>query len=219
MGCPGWVLRSAVWAVTAVIPQTVTIRAVQTRTTIRRAPTPPRPGPAPAAAQPPGTAQPGQPDPQNAINPPGQPPAPVAPPAGASPTVTLPDGSTGTARSPQVAAAVRDYLAGTPVDAAYRQNGLQLPPPGTPITNPVDTNSLTCGDVAMFKDHYEPVLSSVKGYHNGQVVPLGSVSSSPDFMGFFNPAAAAASAAPPAAPPVAPAPAPPAPPVPAPVGG
>ena len=178
------------------------------------------PGPAPAAAQPPGTSQPGQPDPQNGvINPPGQPPAPVAPPAGASPTVTLPDGSTGTARSPQVAAAVRDYLAGTPVDAAYRQNGLQLPPPGTPITNPVDTNSLTCGDVAMFKDHYEPVLSSVKGYHNGQVVPLGSVSSSPDFMGFFNPAAAAASAAPPAAPPVAPAPAPPAPPVPAPVGG
>jgi hypothetical protein len=78
----------------------------------------------------------------------------------------------------------------------------------------------------MFKDHYEPVLSSVKGYHNGQVVPLGSVSSSPDFMGFFNPAAAAAAAtaAPPAAPPASPASAPAAAPppaneVPAPVGG
>ncbi len=180
------------------------------------------PGAAPAAAQPPGAAQPGAPDPQNGTNAPGQPPAPIAPPAGASPTVTLPDGSTGTARSAQVASAVRDYLAGTPVDAAYRQNGLQLPPPGTPITNPVDTNSLTCGDVAMFKDHYEPVLSSVKGYHNGQVVPLGSVSSSPDFMGFFNPAAAAATAVPPAAPaasPPAAAPPPPANDVPVPVGG
>jgi hypothetical protein len=179
------------------------------------------PAAAPAATQPPGAPQPGQPDPPNGSTPPGQPPAPLAPPAGASPTVTLPDGSTGTARSPQVASAVRDYLAGTPVDAAYRQNGLQLPPPGTPITNPVDTNSLTCGDVAMFKDHYEPVLSSVKGYHNGQVVPLGSVSSSPDFMGFFNPVAAAATAAPPAAPQASPlaAAAPPANEVPAPVGG
>jgi Domain of unknown function (DUF4226) len=179
------------------------------------------PAAAPAATQPPGGTQPGQPDTPNGTNPPGQPPAPVAPPAGASPTVTLPDGSTGTARSAQAASAVRDYLAGTPVDAAYRQNGLQLPPPGTPITNPVDTNSLTCGDVAMFKDHYEPVLSSVKGYHNGQVVPLGSVSSSPDFMGFFNPAAAAATGSPPAPPPASPlatAP-PPANEVPAPVGG
>jgi hypothetical protein len=76
----------------------------------------------------------------------------------------------------------------------------------------------------MFKDHYEPVLSSVKGYHNGQVVALGSVSSSPDFMGFFNPAAGAAAAAPPAALAASPASAPAAAPspandVPAPVGG
>jgi hypothetical protein len=181
------------------------------------------PAATPAAAAPP-AATPGQLDPPNGTAVPGQPPAPLVPPAGASPTVTLPDGSMGTARSAQVASAVRDYLAGTPVDAAYRQNGLQLPPPGTPITNPVDTNSLTCGDVAMFKDHYEPVLSSVKGYHNGQVVALGSVSSSPDFMGFFNPAAGAAAAAPPAALAASPASAPAAAPspandVPAPVGG
>jgi hypothetical protein len=176
----------------------------------------------PTAAQPP-AATPGGPDPQNGANVAGQPPAPLAAPAGASATVTLPDGSMGTARSAQVASAVRDYLAGTPVDAAYRQNGLQLPPPGTPITNPIDTNGLTCGDVAMFKDHYEPVLSSVKGYHNGQVVALGSVSSSPDFMGFFNPAAGAVTALPPAASGPSPAPAavppPPASDVPAPVGG
>ena len=180
------------------------------------------PAASPAAAGPPAATS-GQPDPPNGANAAGQPPAPLAAPVGPSPTVTLPDGSTGTARSAQVASAVRDYLAGTPVDAAYRQNGLQLPPPGTPITNPVDTNSLTCGDVAMFKDHYEPVLSSVKGYHNGQVVALGSVSSSPDFMGFFNPAAGAAAALPPVAPGASPpsAPAAPAPSidVPAPVGG
>jgi hypothetical protein len=137
----------------------------------------------------------------------GVPPAPVAPPAAPPTTVTLPDGSTATARTPQAAQAIRDYLAGGTVDAAYRQNGIQLPPPGTPVTSPVDPSRLTCGDVAMFKDHYVPVLSSVKAFVNGQVVPLGSVSSSPDFLGFIDStAAASAGAVPAAAPPAPPAP-------------
>jgi hypothetical protein len=118
--------------------------------------------------------------------------------------VKLPDGSPGTARSPQTAQAIRDYLAGDTIDAAYRKNGIQLPPPGTPVTSPVDPSHLSCGDVAMFKDHYVPVLSAVKAFVNGQVVPLGSVSSSPDFLGFIDPTAAtaAAAASTPAGPPV-----------------
>jgi len=138
---------------------------------------------------------------------PGQSPAPVVPPAAASPTVTLPDGSTANARTPQAAQAVRDYLAGGTVDAAYRQNGMTLPPVGTPVTNPVDPTRLSAGDIAMFKDHYEPLLSSVKGYLNGQVVPLSQVTSSPDFLGFIDPTAMAAAGG---TAPGAPAPAPPA---------
>jgi hypothetical protein len=57
----------------------------------------------------------------------------------------------------------------------------------------------------MFKDHYVPVLSGVKAYLGGQVVPLGSVSSSPDFLGWIDPTAAVTSAGPPAAAPAAPA--------------
>ncbi len=72
-------------------------------------------------------------------------------------TVKLPDGSTASARTPAAAQAVRDYLAGGTVDTAYHQNGMTLPPVGTPITAPVDPTRLTCGDVAMFKDHYEPI--------------------------------------------------------------
>ena len=121
----------------------------------------------------------------------GEPPSPVAPPAVPSATVKLPDGSTATARNPQAAEAIRDYLAGETVDASYRKNGIELPPPGTPITHPVDPSRLTCGDLAMFKDHYVPALSSVKAYLNGQVVPLGSVASSPDFLGWIDPTAAA----------------------------
>lgn len=141
---------------------------------------------------------------QNAGNStPGDPPTPGTAPAGPSPTVTLPDGSSATARSPQAAQAIRDYLAGKTVDAAYRQNNIQLPPPGTPVTNPVDPSHLTCGDLAMFKDHYVPVLSSVKAYVNGQVVPLESVSSSPDFLGWIDPTAAGVTSAPHGGPPAA----------------
>ena len=145
---------------------------------------------------------------QNAGNStPGDPPNAATPPATPSPAVKLPDGSTATARTPQTAQAIRDYLAGKTVDAAYRQNNIQLPPPGTPVTNPVDPSRLTCGDLAMFKDHYVPVLSSVKAFVNGQVVPLESVSSSPDFLGWFDPSAAATSTAPHSGPAAAPPPA------------
>jgi hypothetical protein len=147
----------------------------------------------------------GQPDQQNPNA--GGPPPPVAPPAGPSTTVKLPDGSPASARSPQTAQAIRDYLGGDTIDAAYRKNGIQLPPPGTPVTNPIDPSHLSCGDVAMFRDHYVPVLSAVKAFMNGQVVPLGSVSSSPDFLGFIDPTATATagtSAGPPVSVPVSP---------------
>jgi hypothetical protein len=129
----------------------------------------------------------------------GEPPTPAAPPTAPSATVKLPDGSTATARNPQAAQAIRDYLAGDTVDASYRKNGIQLPPPDTPITHPVDPRHLTCGDLAMFTDHYVPALSSVKAFLNGQVVPLGSVASSPDFLGWIDPTAAATGALAPAA--------------------
>lgn len=126
---------------------------------------------------------------------PGEPPAPVVEPVAASSTVELPDGSTAQARTPQAAQAVRDWLSGGTVDASYRQNGMTLPPVGTPVTDGVPPTQLHCGDVAMFKDHYEPVLSSVKGFLNGNVVPLSQVTSSPDFLGFIDPTAAVSAAA------------------------
>jgi hypothetical protein len=144
----------------------------------------------------------GQQDGHNATAPEGdgRPPEPIAAPVAASPVVKLPDGSSATARTPQTAAAIRDYLAGGTVDTSYRQNGIELPPPGTPVTNPVDPSRLACGDLGIFKDHYVPVLSSVKAFVNGQVAPLSSVSSSPDFLGWLDPTTLTAGAQPPAQP-------------------
>jgi hypothetical protein len=169
------------------------------------------PAKADTTTAPAGGQQPAGPQGQNRTTSDGQPPTAVVPAASASATVKLPDGSTATARNAAAAQAIRDYLAGDTVDASYRKNGIQLPPPGTPITHPVDPSRLSCGDLAMFKDHYVPVLSSVKAFLNGQVVPLGSVASSPDFLGWIDPTAAATAAAspPPASttPPGGPAPA------------
>jgi hypothetical protein len=103
--------------------------------------------------------------------------------------VSLPDGSTATARTAALAGAVKSYLGGTPVDAAYRQAGIDLPPPGTPVTNPVDPSALSCGAIGMFKDHYVVALSPVKALQNGLVVPLSAVASGPDFLGWMDPAA------------------------------
>lgn len=136
----------------------------------------------------------------------GQPPAPSATPEQASPPVVpppvaapstavqLPDGSTVTARSPAVAAALKAYLAGTPLDVAYRQAGIDLPPPGTPVTNPLDPGALTAGAIGMFKDHYVVALSAAKALQDGQVVSLSSAGSGPGFLGWMDPSAVAAPA-------------------------
>src|SRR6202011_4086034 len=89
----------------------------------------------------------------------------------------------------------KSYLAGTPLDAAYRQAGIGLPPPGTPVTNPVDPAALTAGAIGMFKDHYVVALSAAKALQDGQVVALSSVASGPDFLGWIDPSALGAAPA------------------------
>ena len=150
----------------------------------------PQPVQQPAAGQ-----QPPQPQP-NGTPGEGAPPAAQAPaPAPPTTSVQLPDGSTGNARTPALAAAVKSYLAGTPLDVAYRQAGIELPPPGTPVTNPIDPSQLTAGAIGMFKDHYVVALSAAKAFQDGQVVSLASAASGPDFLGWIDPSTLGATAA------------------------
>jgi hypothetical protein len=130
----------------------------------------------------------------------GAPAADAPPPPPPTTSVPLPDGSTGTARTTALAEAVKSYLSGTPVDAAYRDAGITLPPPGTPVTTPIDPSSLTCGAIGMFEDHYVVAVSSSKALDNGQVVALSSVTGGPGFLGWMDPAAGSAPAPAPTAP-------------------
>ncbi|ART74240.1 hypothetical protein BTO20_36950 (plasmid) [Mycobacterium dioxanotrophicus] len=112
-------------------------------------------------------------------------------PATKSTDVQLPDNSVTEARTPQGAEAVRAALNGAPVAEAWQQAaGVTLPPPGTPVTDPVPPPQLKAGDVGMWKDHQVMALGSGKVLVSGQVQPLESVSSGPDFLGWFDPTAA-----------------------------
>ena len=122
--------------------------------------------------------------------------------------ISLPDGSTANARTPELAQAVKAHLDGKPLEEAYREQHLELPPPGTPVTNPVDPSRLSAGMLAVFNDHYGVALSSVKALQDGQVVPASSIAASPGFLGWLDPSAVGAPAPTPAP---MPAPAPPAP--------
>ena len=60
-------------------------------------------------------------------------------------TVTLPDGETVTAASPQLAAAIKAAVGGAPIADAFHQQGITIPPPGTAVTNPIDAAHVVPG--------------------------------------------------------------------------
>lgn len=103
--------------------------------------------------------------------------------------VQLPSGETTEARSATGAAAVRAALDGSTVAEAYQKAGITLPPPGTPVTEPVPPTQLRAGDIGVWKDHMVMALGNGKVLVSGQVQPLESVGSGPDFLGWIDPTA------------------------------
>lgn len=158
----------------------------------------------------PGEHKPGDPatPPPGDTTPAGDHPVTAAPAAHAGPnlSVSLPDGTTTTARTELGREVVTSMMAnGSNVADEYAKKNIVLPPPGTPVIDAVSPSMLKAGDVGMWKDHYVTALGDNKVWVSGQVQSLESLGSSPDFLGWFDPTAksGAAPAAPPAAPPAA----------------
>lgn len=120
------------------------------------------------------------------------------PSAGPTP-VTLPDGETVTAASPQLAAAIQSAVGGTPIAEAFQQQGMTIPPPGTAVANPVDALRLAPGDIGIFTDRHALALGPDKALLDGQIQHIATVSG-PSFLGWEHPPAAAASATTPTTP-------------------
>ena len=99
-------------------------------------------------------------------------------------------GWTAQARTAQGATAARAALHGATVADAWHQAGVTVPPPGTPVTAPIPPTQLKAGDVGVWKDHLVMALGNSKVLVSGQVQPLSSVGSGPDFLGWMDPSAA-----------------------------
>ncbi|MCV7034904.1 MULTISPECIES: DUF4226 domain-containing protein [Mycobacterium] len=151
----------------------------------------------------------GQPDPGTARPAQQQSAPPAAVPASAAGdparVVQMPDGSPVTSSSPQKAAAMRAVLNGSSVTDGLKSAGLDIPPPGTPITRPADPNHLDPGDIAQFKSR-EPVMWMGNGkiWLDGQLQPQSALPTGSDFLGWADPTQLGGSVAAPA--PAAPAP-------------
>lgn len=91
------------------------------------------------------------------------------------------------ARTATGAAAVLAVLNGASVADAYLQQAIVLPPAGTPLNDPVAPQCLRAGDVGVWKDHLATALGGGEMLVSGHVRPVDSVSSAPDFLGWFDP--------------------------------
>jgi hypothetical protein len=114
-------------------------------------------------------------------------------------TVTLPDGDTVTAATPQLAAAIKAAIGGATIADAFHQQGITIPPPGTAVANPIDPPEVIPGDIGIFTDRHALALGHQKALLDGQIQRIVTVNG-PTFLGWEHPPAATAPATPPAKP-------------------
>ncbi|MCV7075860.1 DUF4226 domain-containing protein [Mycobacterium szulgai] len=119
---------------------------------------------------------------------------PESPPAGPT-TVTLPTGETVTAASPQLAAAIKAAAGGVPIAEAFQQQGIAIPPPGTPVPQPIDPSRVAPGDIGIFTERHALALGASKALLDGQIQHISAVTG-PSFLGWEHPPATATATAP-----------------------
>ncbi|SPM39577.1 hypothetical protein MNAB215_1790 [Mycobacterium numidiamassiliense] len=112
-----------------------------------------------------------------------------APPSGPT-AVTLPDGETVTAASPQLAAAIKAAAGGVPIADAFAQQGITIPAPGTTVSSPLDPVQVIPGDIGIFTDRHALGLGHGKALLDGQIQHIATVSG-PSFLGWEHPPATA----------------------------
>lgn len=122
-------------------------------------------------------------------------PAPGSEPPTGPTTVTLPNGETVTAASPELAAVIKAAVGGTPIADAFRQNGISIPPPGTAVVDPIDPVQVEPGDIGMFTTRHALALGHSEALVDGQIQDV-SVVTGPSFLGWEHPPAPVAAGAP-----------------------
>lgn len=101
-------------------------------------------------------------------------------------TVRLPDGATTTVADPRLAAVMQAAADGTPVAEAFRRQGIDIPPPGTPVAAPVEAARLRPGDFGVFTDRHALAVGDGKALLDGQI-HLTENLRGPGFLGWQHP--------------------------------
>jgi hypothetical protein len=102
--------------------------------------------------------------------------------------VELPDGQILKAPTPELAAAITAAVAGVPIAEAFRQQGITLPPPGSPVTAPIDAGRLLPGDIGMLTDRHAVALGNGKALLDNRIQPIANVTGL-GFLGWQQPPA------------------------------
>lgn len=119
----------------------------------------------------------------------------VEPPPTGPTTVTLPNGESVTAANPQLAAAIKAAAGGMPISDAFQQQGIAIPPPGTPVTDPIEPSSVAPGDIGIYTDRHALGLGRSKALLDGQIQHISAIAG-PSFLGWVHPPTPATATAP-----------------------
>ncbi|WP_246540928.1 DUF4226 domain-containing protein [Mycobacterium spongiae] len=111
---------------------------------------------------------------------------PGSPLPGGPTTVALPNGETVTAASPELAAAIKAAAGGAPIAAAFQQQGIAIPAPGTAVTDPIDPAHVIPGDIGIFTDRHALALGRSEALLDGQIQHISTVTG-PSFLGWEHP--------------------------------
>lgn len=114
--------------------------------------------------------------------------------AAAPTTVTLPNGETVTAASPELAAAIKAAAGGASIADAFQQQGITIPAPGTAVNNPIAPERVIPGDIGIFTDRHALALGRDQALLEGQIQHISSVTG-PSFLGWEHPPAVPAAPA------------------------
>ena len=80
-----------------------------------------------------------------------------------------------TAASPELAAVITAAVAGTPITEAFAQQHITIPPPGSPVTDPVDPHRLVAGDVGILTDRHALALGNGTALLDNRIQPAATV--------------------------------------------
>ena len=102
-----------------------------------------------------------------------------------------PDGETDPADRPQpatviVGAVIAAAVAGTPIPEAFAQQGITLPPVGSPVIAPIDPAHLIAGDVGVFPDRYALALGNGKALLDNRITPIADITAA-GLLGWVHP--------------------------------